>query len=645
MKKIITLIFTVLLISCGTVNAQIENVNISDGFIDRAFDRERTLYYVDAISAEIPEISADGATVVQKATGTSWNNLEERITILKDGETGKEYRFVIRPKAEKVDILSFAINQAGELTLEYSAESSEYLNLLILKPLSDEADKSFETTDVGDTDDGSKVLAIAELGGGNGKFTYKLPDDAITGMYTAIVGGDKIATANRAKASTYYISKNAFGDILKKLNAISGNNEAEIIRNLDDFIGRYYIALNIDKEKYDSISDKSLFVKYLIGQDFADLDEVMTNYNTAMTLSEINEATESDIINIVEKSKDILNVDLEIYKEIDDLSNVAKILKEKKYDSIDAFNSFFYETVSLVYINESTPSEIQGRFEKVRNILIKDSGIDKKYDDCKNKTMVLKSIVNKDFKNINDFLAAFQKAIEESNKPATETKPSKSGSSNGGGVGGVYIPAVKDETKFEPDDEKNTETKDELYDDIEDVEWAREAILTLSDRKIVNGKADKKFAPNDKVKREEFLKMLVEAFRLKSNNSTVGFSDVSEKDWYYDYILIGVGNNIIKGKSENTFGVNENITREDMAVMTVRAIDAAKISIDDKVKNLYYNLNFKDADDISEYARESVEKLFVKGLISGVGEDLYAPKGFATRAQAAQMIYNIIKDS
>ena len=51
-----------------------------------------------------------------------------------------------------------------------------------------------------------------------------------------------------------------------------------------------------------------------------------------------------------------------------------------------------------------------------------------------------------------------------------------------------------------------------------------------------------------------------------------------------------------------------------------------------------------DTEEISDYAKDSVKTLVKKGIISGVGDNRYAPKSNATRAQAVQMIYKVIKD-
>ena len=53
---------------------------------------------------------------------------------------------------------------------------------------------------------------------------------------------------------------------------------------------------------------------------------------------------------------------------------------------------------------------------------------------------------------------------------------------------------------------------------------------------------------------------------------------------------------------------------------------------------------FADDDLINEYAKSAVSALVNKGSISGVGDNLFDPKGDATRAQAVQMLYGALID-
>ena len=92
---------------------------------------------------------------------------------------------------------------------------------------------------------------------------------------------------------------------------------------------------------------------------------------------------------------------------------------------------------------------------------------------------------------------------------------------------------------------------------------------SLANAGIVSGKGNKKFCPQDFVKREEFVKMLVGAFNVTAEGS-VPFSDVSSNEWYYTYVVSAYNSGMIKGISADIFGTGTNITRQDMAVLIYR---------------------------------------------------------------------------
>ena len=55
------------------------------------------------------------------------------------------------------------------------------------------------------------------------------------------------------------------------------------------------------------------------------------------------------------------------------------------------------------------------------------------------------------------------------------------------------------------------------------------------------------------------------------------------------------------------------------------------------------SLKFFDENEIADYAKNSVELLYKKGIINGMDEGIFAPKAMVTRAQAAKMIYELCK--
>lgn len=173
------------------------------------------------------------------------------------------------------------------------------------------------------------------------------------------------------------------------------------------------------------------------------------------------------------------------------------------------------------------------------------------------------------------------------------------------------------------------------FTDLDDASWAKEAITSLFALKVLSGRSDTLFCPNDNVTRAEFVVMVVNAFYSVSDSATHNFKDVEEGSWYEKYIATALSNGLVYGKSDNTFGPNDYITREEMAVICSRVIANGKCSLED----IREYTKFDDEASISEYAYDSIVSMYEKGIISGVGENRFAPQDLSTRAMAATMMY------
>lgn len=184
-----------------------------------------------------------------------------------------------------------------------------------------------------------------------------------------------------------------------------------------------------------------------------------------------------------------------------------------------------------------------------------------------------------------------------------------------------------------------TDEKDELmsFADINEAKWAREAIESLVAKNVIKGYEDGDFKPNANITREEFVKIVVGAFGVEVTDGESVFDDVSNGSWAKDYITAAKNAKIINGISENIFGLGRNITREDMAVMLLNAYEAKIRAINDGMHA------FADDAQIADYAKSAVAKLYGAGVISGYEDGTFLPKNNATRAEAAQMVYKILK--
>ncbi len=168
--------------------------------------------------------------------------------------------------------------------------------------------------------------------------------------------------------------------------------------------------------------------------------------------------------------------------------------------------------------------------------------------------------------------------------------------------------------------------------------WCEENIKTLFNAGVINGRSRTEFAPNDSISRAEFSALLIRIFSLVPSAYSGTFSDVSSSDWYASAIEVAVREGFALGMSDNTFAPNSPITREQIALMVVRAYyknnGDAPLNID---------LTFNDTDEISPWAYTGVKDAYFLGIIEGMGDNTFAPKKNATRAEAVTMLIRLIK--
>ncbi len=232
----------------------------------------------------------------------------------------------------------------------------------------------------------------------------------------------------------------------------------------------------------------------------------------------------------------------------------------------------------------------------------------------------------------NDALAA-QKLAE---------KPKNNGGGSGGGGGyGFGAGIVKENvSSSETVEEMIEEIKEGKLKDVSSVSWAEESINALYYAGIVSGDGSGYFHPGNCVKREEFLKMILLAAGIPLDETgDLKFEDVDKDAWYFAYVNTAYKAGIIKGMSETEFGIGENITRADMAVMMNRVIDKCKVA----TESIRPAIIFDDYKLIPDYARTSITTLYMAGLVEGTGDNMFTPGNTATKAEAAVAINRILQ--
>ena len=174
------------------------------------------------------------------------------------------------------------------------------------------------------------------------------------------------------------------------------------------------------------------------------------------------------------------------------------------------------------------------------------------------------------------------------------------------------------------------------FNDLNGYSWAEEYIDALAERGVISGTSQDTFAPGNNVKREEFVKVIVNLFGYDTTDSTCNFTDVKTTDWHYKYVAAATKAGIINGVGDNKFGTGSNITRQDICVILYRVLNDKGYTVNETKTD---SMNFDDLSDISDYAKEAVEKLYKAEIINGMDAKHFAPKSFATRAQMAKLAY------
>ena len=92
--------------------------------------------------------------------------------------------------------------------------------------------------------------------------------------------------------------------------------------------------------------------------------------------------------------------------------------------------------------------------------------------------------------------------------------------------------------------------------------------------------------------------------------------------------------------STTTFEPNAGVTREQMCVLLVRFENYKGLTLNEAVAPKV----FSDDANVSNYAKDAVYACQRAGIVSGMTETTFDPKGSATRAQVAKIYTVFHKD-
>ena len=191
-------------------------------------------------------------------------------------------------------------------------------------------------------------------------------------------------------------------------------------------------------------------------------------------------------------------------------------------------------------------------------------------------------------------------------------------------------------------DESDTPLGDLPFTDVAADAWYAEAVSYAVEKGLMTGTSSTTFSPEMTFTRSMMAQILYNLECKPSlDNEILGYpyADVAGDTWYADAVYWARLKGLISGYSDEKFGPNDSITREQLVSILYRYASyqqqdvsaAADLSV------------FSDAEYISPWAADSLKWAVAEGILSGKGNGQLDPTGTASRGEVAQMFWNYMK--
>ena len=170
--------------------------------------------------------------------------------------------------------------------------------------------------------------------------------------------------------------------------------------------------------------------------------------------------------------------------------------------------------------------------------------------------------------------------------------------------------------------------------------WAADNILFAASRGLLSGTSDTTFSPDTGMTRGMFVTALGRLAGINPDSYQTGkFTDVKADAYYAPYVNWAAQTGIVEGVTDTTFAPDTNINREQMAVIMKNY--AAKLGYD--LPQTLKAVTFADNTQISSWAKDAVKSMQQAGILAGMVNNRFDPKGTATRAEVATVLRRFVE--
>ena len=173
------------------------------------------------------------------------------------------------------------------------------------------------------------------------------------------------------------------------------------------------------------------------------------------------------------------------------------------------------------------------------------------------------------------------------------------------------------------------------FTDLGENQWYHEYMDYAVEKGLLEGTSPTTMEPNATLTRAQLAQILYNLEGKPQVQGDLDFTDVAEGKWYYAAILWANQEGVVDGMSPDTFAPNEDISRQDLALMLYRYAGEPTVTGDLD--------GFKDAGQVGDWAEEAITWAVEEGIIDGMTPTTLEPTGTATRAQAAAMLQRFLE--
>ncbi|MDQ0891607.1 hypothetical protein QFZ81_006695 [Paenibacillus sp. V4I9] len=180
-------------------------------------------------------------------------------------------------------------------------------------------------------------------------------------------------------------------------------------------------------------------------------------------------------------------------------------------------------------------------------------------------------------------------------------------------------------------DSTNMQSKTSLSSSLSDVKghWAEQTITGYVYNNVVQGYPDGTFKPDSSITRAELVTIINKLFGFQQASSELSFSDVTMNDWFFKDVATAQNAKYISGYADNTFRADNQITREETAVLITNILSLKRSSSAN---------SFTDTNNSPEWSKSAIGSVIDAKIMNGYESNVFRPTSNLTRAEALTVL-------